>query len=61
MDVDYEDEVFDDNDDEKILNIINDQMNLLVKYINTIKDDKKKLKKELQEIRLHINKFFDKV
>ena len=60
MDVDYEDQVFDD-DDEKILNIINDQMNLLVKYINTLKDDKKKLKKELQEIRLHINKFFDKV
>ena len=50
-----------DDDIEDIINIINNQMQLLVKYINTLTEDKKKLKQELEEIRIHISKFFDKV
>ena len=50
-----------DDDIEEIINIINDQMQLLIKHINTLTEDKNKLKEELEEIRVHISKFFDKV
>ena len=50
-----------DDDIEEIINIINDQMQLLVKHINTLTEDKNKLKQELEAIRVHISKFFDKV
>tara|TARA_R110000822_G_scaffold103169_2_gene229717 strand:- start:1632 stop:1787 length:156 start_codon:yes stop_codon:yes gene_type:complete len=50
-----------DDDLEEIINIINEQMQLLIKYINQLTEDKNKLKQELEAVRIHINKFFDKV
>ena len=50
-----------DDDLEEIINIINEQMQLLIKYINQLTEDKNKLKQELEALRIHINKFFDKV
>tara|TARA_R110000765_G_scaffold138913_3_gene238954 strand:+ start:533 stop:688 length:156 start_codon:yes stop_codon:yes gene_type:complete len=50
-----------DDDIQDIINVINDQMQLLVKHINTLTEDKNKLKQELEAIRVHISKFFDKV
>ena len=50
-----------DDDLEEIINIINEQMQLLIKYINQLTEDKNKLKQELEAVRIHINQFFDKV
>jgi len=51
----------DDEEIHEIVNNINNNLQDLLKYLDKLTEEKIKLKKELLEIKQHINKFFSEI